>query len=92
MCYHKYTHYGACKRHIHLHTHLCPKNVNDDQTRVLFCEDYTTVRVQLQDRCPHCSPRRSTASPASLTLSTGSRSGLGGLGLGYPTPPKTNTP
>ncbi|KAK5110175.1 hypothetical protein LTR62_006171 [Meristemomyces frigidus] len=56
MCYHKYVHYGPCKQHIPFHTHVCPKNLNHDGTRVIFCEDYQTVQVVLREGCPHCTP------------------------------------
>lgn len=56
MCYHKYTHYTHCGEHIPMHTHMCPKNITEDQTRVIFCEDYQAVRVEANADCPHCEP------------------------------------
>lgn len=83
MCYHKYTHYSHCNNHIPMHTHMCPKNITEDQTRVIFCEDYQAVRVEAKADCPHCDvhQHRSATTP---TSSTGRQ--------GYPTPPKTATP
>ncbi|TKA29419.1 hypothetical protein B0A54_16303 [Friedmanniomyces endolithicus] len=92
MCYHKYTHFNACSLHVPIHTHMCQKNLTEDATRVIFCEDYRTVRLRLQQKCPHCPP--SLASPGSTWSmggsgsGSGSGSGRGGVGgTGYPTPP-----
>ena len=79
MCYHEYTHYITCTEHIPIHTHTCPKNVSDDPSRVIFCEDYKTVRLRSNDLCPHC-PSRAATPPRSSPRS------------GYPTPPMTGTP
>lgn len=92
MCYHKYTHYPHCDQHIPMHTHMCPKNITDDQTRVIFCEDYQAIRVEARSGCPHCEHQHSQhhqtrASSSFVTTPTSS------VGLhGYPTPPKTATP
>jgi len=68
MCYHKYTHYHACTKHVPIHTHLCPKNVTEDATRVIFCEDYRTDQVTLTERCPYC-PRRTATSNVAMVAS-----------------------
>ncbi|TKA81295.1 hypothetical protein B0A55_02861 [Friedmanniomyces simplex] len=90
MCYHKYTHYNACKAHIPMHTHMCQKNITEDATRVIFCEDYRTVQLRLKQSCPHCRPRSASSE---LLMSSGGHGGMGGMnGVEYPTPPKTGTP
>lgn len=81
MCYHKYTHYQTCALHVPMHTHMCPKNVTEDATRVIFCEDYQTMQVRLAQACPYCTPRSANAN-----MSTGTAK------QAYPTPPKTGTP
>lgn len=82
MCYHKYTHFKGCATHIPMHTHTCPKNFNEDATRVIFCEDYRTVQLRLPEPCPFCPPR----SPAATLGIEGTKQPP------YPTPPKTVTP
>lgn len=81
MCYHKYTHYHSCTAHVPMHTHLCPKNVTEDATRVIFCEEYRTVQSRLPGPCPYCTPRTAAVNLAVATNK-----------LAYPTPPKTVTP
>jgi hypothetical protein len=66
MCYHEYTHYRACNTHIPIHVHACPKNFTQDASRVIFCEDYKTIKVTLAEPCPYCTPRSAPApSPGS---------------------------
>lgn len=81
MCYHKYTHYASCIEHVPMHTHLCPKNLTEDLTRVIFCEDYQAVRSSTNSPCPYCLPRSTVTTP---TTASGR--------YAYPTPPKTATP
>ncbi|KXS94436.1 hypothetical protein AC578_3542 [Pseudocercospora eumusae] len=81
MCYHEYTHFPRCEVHVPMHTHMCPKNVMNDQTRAIFCEDYQIVQVKTTYSCPHCEIAQSVTTP---TSSNGR--------LAYPTPPKTGTP
>jgi hypothetical protein len=50
MCFHKYTHYLKCTTHVPLHTHMCPKNVAEDISRVIFCENYRAIRVNAARR------------------------------------------
>lgn len=54
MCFHKYTHYLKCKTHVPLHTHVCPKNIHEDISRVIFCENYKTTREDKDEPCPFC--------------------------------------
>jgi hypothetical protein len=61
---------------------MCPKNIIEDQTRVIFCEDYQTYRVDAKVACPHCDERL-----ASVTTSAPSPARPA-----YPTPPKTDSP
>ena len=42
MCYHKYIHYWTCTKHVPMHTHTCPKNVNNDPSRAL-CTSASSV-------------------------------------------------
>jgi len=81
MCYHKYTHYQSCAAHVPIHTHICPKNIMQDATRVIFCEDYRTVQLKLPDPCPYCTPRTAAANMMATATTTRKQD--------YPTPPKT---
>lgn len=86
MCFHKYTHYLKCATHVPLHTHVCPKNVTEDISRVIFCENYRAVRVNANEVCPFCSPadKGKGASIARLSAST--------TQAAYPSPASTVTP
>jgi hypothetical protein len=86
MCYHKYTHYLKCATHVPLHTHVCPKNVAEDISRVIFCENYRAVRVNANEVCPYCSPadKGKGAGVARLAASTSQAA--------YPSPASTVTP
>lgn len=36
---------------------VCPKNITEDITRIIFCEDYQTARIHSNEVCPYCPPR-----------------------------------
>lgn len=76
MCYHKYTHFGVCTLHVPMHTHTCPKNINEDAARVLYCEDYQTIRVKIGLHCPYC---LAMSAPPTSSQSTANQA--------YPSPP-----
>ena len=83
MCFHQYTHYLKCTTHVPLHTHVCPKNAADDISRVIFCENYKAIRVNINEVCPFCS---SVDKAKAAT-------GKGGVSqLAYPSPARTVTP
>jgi hypothetical protein len=85
MCFHQYTHYLKCTTHVPLHTHVCPKNAADDISRVIFCENYKAIRVNVNEVCPFCSP----ADKANAAAKTG----RGGVSQqAYPSPARTVTP
>lgn len=86
MCFHKYTHYLKCATHVPLHTHVCPKNVTEDISRVIFCENYRAVRVNANEVCPFCSPadKDKGAGVARLAASKSQAA--------YPSPASTVTP
>ena len=54
MCYQEYTHFGACEKHIAMHIHICPKNLTESPSRVIFCEDYEIFRIYLDKICNYC--------------------------------------
>lgn len=84
MCFHQYTHYLKCTTHVPLHTHVCPKNVADDISRVIFCENYKAIRVDANQVCPYCS----LADKAKAATA-----GRGGVSQeAYPSPARTVTP
>lgn len=88
MCFHKYTHYLKCTLHIPLHTHVCPKNVADDASRVIFCENYQAIRVDLNEACPFCTrsqQKSNAAAPAIGRTNAKSQDA-------YPSPAHTVTP
>jgi hypothetical protein len=85
MCFHKYTHYLRCTTHVPLHTHMCPKNVTEDVSRVIFCENYRAIRVNANEVCPFCSPADKAKLPGSGRLAGVSQEA-------YPSPAKTVTP
>jgi hypothetical protein len=85
MCFHKYTHYLKCTTHVPLHTHMCPKNVAEDISRVIFCENYRAIRVNANEVCPFCSPADKAKSP-------GAGRRAGGSQEAYPSPARTVTP
>ena len=94
MCFHQYTHYNDCKaavKHVPMHTHLCEKNVTEDETRVIFCENYDTVRVNAPGPCPFC-PARSLASQTQGAQGTDREASLKARAASYPSPPNTATP
>jgi hypothetical protein len=85
MCFHQYTHYLKCTTHVPLHTHVCPKNAGDEISRVIFCENYKAIRVNVNEVCPFCSP----ADKAKAAVKTG----RGGVSQeAYPSPARTVTP
>jgi len=85
MCFHKYTHYLKCTTHVPLHTHVCPKNVTEDISRVIFCENYRAIRVNANEICPFCS-----------TVEKGKAADVGRVAAAtrnaYPSPANTGTP
>lgn len=85
MCFHKYTHYLKCTTHVPLHTHVCPKNVTEDISRVIFCENYRAIRVNANEICPFCS-----------TVEKGKAADIGRVAAAtrnaYPSPANTGTP
>ena len=50
-----------------MHTHTCPKNLLESAARVLFCEDYETIRVELAERCPYCQTSTSALPAQQMT-------------------------
>jgi len=84
MCFHQYTHYLKCTTHVPLHTHVCPKNVADDISRVIFCENYKAIRVNANQVCPFCSPADKAKA------GTAGRGGV--IQEAYPSPARTVTP
>lgn len=85
MCFHKYTHYPKCATHVPLHTHICPKNVTEDISRVIFCENYRAVRVNANEVCPFCSPEDKGKGAGVTRMATSSQPA-------YPSPASTVTP
>lgn len=89
MCFHKYTHYQKCTAHVPLHTHMCPKNITEDVSRVIFCENYRAIRVNASETCPFCAVAESKKkSKASAVQQAARVSGQ----AAYPSPADTVTP
>lgn len=82
MCYHQYTHFQSCRSHIPIHTHICPNNVTDDPTRVIFCSNYETFQIWLNEACPFCTQK--TSSISNCTMSVAKQA--------YPSPRQTISP
>ncbi|EMC98627.1 hypothetical protein BAUCODRAFT_376140 [Baudoinia panamericana UAMH 10762] len=82
MCYHRYTHYPGCNKHTPMHVHMCGKNVNEDLTRVLYCEDYCTVQLEVETACPHCGPK---ATMPDIVMGSSAQRTV--VHSSYPTPP-----
>jgi len=87
MCFHQYTHYQKCTTHVPLHTHVCPKNVADDISRVIFCENYKAIRVNANEVCPFCS-----STDKAKAIPGGNRAAAGASQQAYPSPARTVTP
>jgi hypothetical protein len=64
---------------------MCPKNVTEDISRVIFCENYRAIRVNANEVCPFCSPADKTKSPGASRLAGVSQEA-------YPSPARTITP
>jgi len=92
MCFHKYTHYIKCATHVPLHTHICPKNVTEDISRVIFCENYRAVRVNANEVCPFCSPAADKGSKGSTAGVAAARVVASTSQAAYPSPASTVTP
>jgi len=89
MCYHRYTHFANCATHIPLHTNACPKNVEGEASRVIFCADYKAIQFVSDQACPFCSP---STSVGRVKSPRGIMEGKSGGQEAYPSPKRTASP